>query len=70
MICIHRGIEEGDIRHSDALLRKLNQPISPISRTAQGGLEVVEHTSCSHHQIAVHLKEKGDLVRVLSSVLS
>ena len=77
MVFIHRGVEECDVRHSDALRwhlfnlddMELNQSISSASRTTKGGLRVIEHTSCNHHQIAVHLKEKGQLVRELSSLL-
>jgi hypothetical protein len=77
MIFIHRGAEGSDVRHTDELMEKLsylgvfesNQLNRSVLKNAAGRIEVIEHIDCSHHQIAVHLKEKGQLVHELSVLI-
>ncbi|KAL7543403.1 hypothetical protein ACHAXR_012820 [Thalassiosira sp. AJA248-18] len=60
-IFVHRGVEKADVRHTDSI-------ISQLSGKGVTGFPVtiIEHPDCKHHQIAVHLKEKGQLAEVLS----
>ncbi|KAL3805852.1 hypothetical protein HJC23_007813 [Cyclotella cryptica] len=76
-IRINRGMEEGDEKHTNELMNYLssygylrsdltNQSIPNVVSTGKGLVEVREHMDCKHHQVAVHLKEKGQLVEELS----
>lgn len=61
-IAVHRGVEESDVKHTDTLL-------SGIAHSSRRGVQIVEHEGCKHHQIAVYLKEKGELMHVLACML-
>ena len=60
-VFVHRGVEKLDIRHTDLLLSRFSEMSSC--------LKVIQYEDCSHHQIAVHLKQQGMLAQVLQSNL-
>jgi hypothetical protein len=71
-VIVHRGSEETDVRHTDLLenrftSRSAKEGVGGIVgwEGGDGVLRVVEHPDCPHHQIAVHLKDRGMLTRVL-----
>jgi hypothetical protein len=75
-IRINRGVEEGDVKHTNDLMNYLShqdyfgpdlssQSIPYVWSRANGRVEVREHVDCNHHQVAVHLKEKDQLVEEL-----
>ena len=65
-IFVHRGMEEADIRHTNMLTNHLSEKASEgCCDPLDGHLMIVEHHDCQHHQIAVHLKEKGQLAQTL-----
>jgi hypothetical protein len=79
-IRIHRGIETEDVKHTNELMGHLssrpcfgtafaNHSIPHALFTAKGSIEVIQHADCYHHQIAVHLKEKAQLVSELSFLI-
>lgn len=63
-IFIHRGLDIADIRHTDRIIRHFSISMMPTGGPDEK-VEVVEHEDCGHHQIALHLKEKGQLSNVL-----
>lgn len=63
---VHRGIESSDTQHTDQLVERLALTC-PLERKR---LQIIEHPECDHHQIAVHLKQKGQLLDVLSNGLN
>ncbi|KAL7551757.1 hypothetical protein ACHAWF_014946 [Thalassiosira exigua] len=64
-VIVHRGVENADIGHTDFLVNRFSQD-APKGPRHSGELEVIEHPDCEHHNIAAHLKEKGQLAKVLS----
>lgn len=75
-IRINRGVEEGDVNHTNDLMNYLsykgylgtdiaNQSILNVLSKKRGRVEVKQHVDCNHHQVAVHLKEKDQLVEEL-----
>ena len=60
---VHRGIESSDAKHTDQLINWL-ESIDPIESER---LQIIEHSDCDHHQIAVHLKQKGQLLDAISN---
>ena len=62
-VFVHRGVEEADVGHTDRLMSYLGP------RRGSENVKIVEHPDCEHHQIAVHLKNKGQLAQVLSRSL-
>ena len=72
-VIVHRGTEESDVRHTDLLEDRFTSlRVKEGAVRDEGGedgdgiLRIVEHPDCLHHQIAVHLKGRGMLTRVLS----
>ncbi len=63
---VHRGIESSDTQHTDQLVERLALT-SPLESRR---LQIIEHSDCDHHQIAVHLKQKGQLLDAISNGLS
>ena len=59
---VHRGVESSDTQHTDQLMSRLAAKC-PHERER---LKVIVHSDCEHHQIAVHLKQKGQLLEALS----
>jgi len=68
-IYVNRGVEKADVGHTDLLMNHINGKFSEGPGPLGGRLIINEHSDCQHHQIAVHLKEKGQLAHVLSSNL-
>jgi len=68
-IFVHRGVEEADVGHTDRLLSRLSMNALDDSDPSTRRIKVVEHKECHHHQIAVHLKDQGQLTNVLNSNL-
>ena len=62
-VFVHRGVEEADVGHTDRLMSYFRP------RRGSDNVKIVEHPDCEHHQIAVHLKNKGQLAQVLSRSL-
>ena len=60
---VHRGIESSDAKHTKQLTNWL-ESIDPIQRER---LQIIEHSDCDHHQSAVHLKQKGQLLDAISN---
>ena len=61
-IFVHRGVEETDTRHTDLL-------VNHFSGKETSSLQIIEHADCHHHQVAMYLKQKGQLAKVLLSNL-
>ena len=68
-IYVNRGVEKADVGHTDLLMNHINGKFSEGPGPLGGHLIINEHSDCQHHQIAVHLKEKGQLAHVISSNL-
>ncbi len=71
-VIVHWGSEESDVRHTNLLEDRFLSRRAKEGAARDGGwedgdgiLQVVEHPDCLHHQIAVHLKGRGMLTRVL-----
>ena len=62
---VHRGVETSDTQHTDQLMNRLASKCPPESQR----LKIVEHSDCNHHQIAIHLKQKGQLLEAISSCM-
>lgn len=62
---IHRGIEISDTQHTGQLVERLALTCPLESKR----LQIIEHPDCDHHQIAVHLKQKGQLLDAISNCL-
>jgi hypothetical protein len=63
-ICIHRGLEESDVKHTKELLSHFSSCESDIP--IGSSIEVIEHAECVHHQSAVYLKDNGRLISELA----
>lgn len=61
-IIVHRGLESSDIKHTDLLMNRLNS-------SKRDKLNLAVHSGCTHHQVAVHLKEKNQLLVALSKAI-
>jgi len=61
---VHRGVEESDTRHTDKLVSELAG-----ESLKHDNLRVIVHSDCNHHQVAVHLKERGQLLNAVSNIL-
>lgn len=69
-IFVHRGVEEADIRHTDKLAGHFSRKHSEYDdKSLDRQVKIVEHTDCLHHQVAVHLKQKGQLSKILHNNL-
>ena len=62
---VHRGRESSDTKHTDQLMNRLAS-IDPLESER---LQIIEHSDCDHHQIAIHLKQRGQLLDVISNCL-
>jgi hypothetical protein len=60
---IHRGLERSDTHQTDLLMGRLG----PLGFE---NIKVIVHSSCDHHQIAVHMKQKGQLLSALMDCLN
>lgn len=60
---IHRGLESSDAHQTDLLMGRL----SPLGTE---NIKVIVHSSCDHHQIAMYMKQKGQLLNVLLDCLN
>eukprot|EP00585_Thalassiosira_rotula_P005468 CAMPEP_0196141910 /NCGR_PEP_ID=MMETSP0910-20130528/10701_1 /TAXON_ID=49265 /ORGANISM="Thalassiosira rotula, Strain GSO102" /LENGTH=520 /DNA_ID=CAMNT_0041403139 /DNA_START=174 /DNA_END=1736 /DNA_ORIENTATION=+ len=65
-IFVHRGVEEADVGHTDRLTSCLFANVSEGSERPAEYVKIIEHKDCPHHQIAVHLKKKGQLAHVMT----
>lgn len=65
-IFVHRGLEEADVGHTNRLTSYLFANVSGGSERSAEHVKIIEHKDCPHHQIAVHLKKKGQLAHVMS----
>jgi hypothetical protein len=61
---VHRGVERSDTQHTDQLLNRL---AAKCPLESERRLKIIVHSDCDHHQIAVHLKQKGRLLEALSN---
>jgi len=65
-IFVHRGVEKADVGHTDQLVSYFSEKALECSAPLAGQVKIIEYPDCQHHQIALHLKEKGRLAQVLS----
>jgi len=63
-IFIHRGVYAADVHHTNRLLKDCTSWRVATDKSVNR-VKVIEHADCRHHQVAVHLKERGQLTNVL-----
>lgn len=63
-IFIHRGVDAADVYHTNRLVNDCTS-LKVATDEAVNTVRVIEHADCRHHQVAVHLKERGQLTDVL-----
>ena len=60
---IHRGLERSDTHQTDLLMGRLG----PLGTE---NIKVIVHSSCDNHQVAVHMKQRGQLLSALMDCLN
>ena len=65
-IFVHQGLEEADEGHTDQLSSSLFANVFKGNKRSAVYVKIIEHKDCSHHQIADHLKNKGQLAHMMS----